>query len=76
MKKEYLFDVQTSQNCNLHFLTTAKDGKTALVQMLMNSSDFKNIVKGNKDFTIKIERIKTKRKQPKHGGEMLNTEAK
>jgi hypothetical protein len=52
------FDVETYDGgCISHFVTEAKDHKQALRNMLKNSSDFKNVIKSDKDLTIKIKKI-------------------
>jgi hypothetical protein len=40
-----------------NFFTSAKNHKKALKQLLKNSSDYKNIVKANRDLKITIKRI-------------------
>lgn len=54
-KKLKTFDVTTKQSGEFHFFTSASNGKVALKNMINRSSDFKNIVKGDKDFTVSIK---------------------
>ena len=37
-----------------HFLTSAKNSKEALENLLVNSTDYKNIVRKTRDLTINI----------------------
>jgi hypothetical protein len=41
-----------------HFFTLAVNHKEALLHLIENSSDYKNIVKDNVDFTIEIKKLK------------------
>lgn len=52
----YHIETQDTTGC-FNFFTSAKSHKKALKQLLKNSSDYKNIVKANRDLTITIKRI-------------------
>lgn len=44
----------------MHFFTTAKDSKEALVNLQTNSSDFRNICHEDRDINIDIKKVSKK----------------
>ncbi len=60
-KKLLSFHILTTSNGRgfFHFFTMAENHKEALMHLIENSSDYKNIVKDNVDFTIEIKKLKS-----------------
>jgi len=52
----YVIKTEDTTGC-FNFFTQAKDHKKALEQLLENSSDYRNIVKANRDLTISVKII-------------------
>ena len=51
------YKITTEQNGAFHFFTKAKSHKDALLNLIDNSSDYKNIVKDKEEFTIRVKAL-------------------
>ena len=60
MSKLKYYHIQTISNGSFNFFTNAKNHKEALCKLLINSSDFKNIVSKENDMVITIKLIDEK----------------
>ena len=61
-KKSFSVETTYSGHAKMTYLTKAKNGKQALENLLINSSDFNNILSNSEsnNMSIKIEHLKNK----------------